>query len=451
MAERDAAANLAGRELKVETSHGSPKAERFQIVLFWPERGMYIIDLLQILLLLLVLQSAVALVEGVQHYRFVRRSIEQPVGNLDLSVSIIAPCKGLDTGLAGNLLALFSQDYPAFEIIFAIATEHDPARAIIEDTIRRHPERSSQLVIAGTYAGRGEKINNLLAGIARTNPDSEVLVFVDSDARPDPGWLRSLVQPLAVPTVGASTGYRWYLAPRNEPRAIFWSGLLSAWNGTVATTLGGHNRNFCWGGSTAIRRKTFESIGVAKYWEKAASDDYALTRAVQDAGLKITFVPRCLTVTREKTGLASLLEFTTRQIIITKVYRRTVWWVGAVSYTLFNLAFFGGTCLAGAVAAMHRLGMAHVSTVCLALVVIYLLGSAKGALRLAAAATALKPFSREVLSVWWAFCILWPLVSIVFMYNFLRSAYTRRIEWRGVRYELRSPDETIVLASTEQP
>ncbi|HKV37715.1 MAG TPA: hypothetical protein VJX67_00770, partial [Blastocatellia bacterium] len=131
--------------------------------------------------------------------------------------------------------------------------------------------------------------------------------------------------------------------------------------------------------------------------------------------------------------------------------RKAVWWVGAVSYTLFNLAFFGGTCLAGVAALHHPAGIAHVPTVCLAIVVIYLLGSAKGALRLAAAAAALKPFSREVLSGWWAFCVLWPLVSIVFMYNFLRSACTRQIEWRGVRYELRSPDETIVLAERSIP
>jgi hypothetical protein len=62
-----------------------------------------------------------------------------------------------------------------------------------------------------------------------------------------------------------------------------------------------------------------------------------------------------------------------------------------------------------------------------------------------AAREALPQASREIIRIWWMYCLLWPLVSLLFLYNFWRSATTRRIRWRGVYYELRSPTDTIVV------
>jgi ceramide glucosyltransferase len=247
------------------------------------------------------------------------------------------------------------------------------------------------------------------------------------------------VGPLALPRVGAATGYRWYLPETGG----FWSAVLSSWNGSVATTLGDHDHNFAWGGATAILRGTFERIGVRARWAGAVSDDYALTRAVTDAGLSISFVPRCLMPTREDASLASLLEFTTRQVTITRVYRPKVWWIGFISHALFVTAFFGGIVTASAIAFSGR----DMSLAVVMLGLIYLFGSIKGAIRMSSAADALPEVAGEVARLWWMFCLLWPLVSLVFLYNFIRSAATRRINWRGVVYEMKSPTETVIIES----
>lgn len=300
----------------------------------------------------------------------------------------------------------------------------------------QHADRTSRLVVAGPAQGRSEKISNLLCALDAVPERCEALVFVDSDARVHRYWLKALVSRLDEPGVGAATGYRWYLSNKRG----FWSALLAAWNGSVATTLGDHNRNFAWGGSTAIKRDVFEHIGVTGRWQNAVSDDYALTRAVQQAGLRVAYVPSCLVPTRQDATLSELLEFTTRQVIITRVYRPNVWRVGFASNLLFCLVFFGGIVLGAR--------MAHgqdVSALFVMITTTYLLGSIKGALRLVGAGAALSEHRREVLHLWWMFVLLWPLVSLVFLYNFLRSATTRRITWRGVVYELRSPSDTIVM------
>src|SRR5437868_5046840 len=48
-------------------------------------------------------------------------------------VSVFVPCRGIDYGLEENILAIFSQDYPTFEIVFVSDRVDDPALKVIEE------------------------------------------------------------------------------------------------------------------------------------------------------------------------------------------------------------------------------------------------------------------------------------------------------------------------------
>jgi len=389
------------------------------------------------LLALLIAQGAFSLIEGLQFRAFVRRALSEVDHEFTPRATIIAPCKGLDPDLEQNVRALFDLDYPDYDIVFALASTDDSSRPVLERVLEEHPERQACVIVAGLSDHRSEKVNNLLCALKHVGPLTEALIFVDLDARVTRDWLRAIVSPLAGALVGAATGYRWYL-PR---RGGFWSSMLSAWNGSVATTLGDHGRNFAWGGSTGILRETFDRIGVKELWAGAVSDDYALTQAVQRAGLRVSFQPRCLVASREGASLASLLEFTTRQVTITRVYRPAVWWTGFTSHLLFCAGFFGGL----AVAISRIVGGYSAAGLLALLCTIYLLGSIKGWLRVVSAAEALPAEAGDIKRLWWMFCLLWPLVSILFLCNFFGSSLTRRIVWRGVSYEMRSPSETRVV------
>jgi ceramide glucosyltransferase len=358
---------------------------------------------------------------------------------------VIAPCRGLDQGLRENIASLFQQDYPAFEIIFVFDRSDDPALAVVEEVRRQfsgaeYPK--TRVVIAGEARESSQKIHNLIAAVRETEAQSEVLVFVDTDARPTIGWLRALVAPLADEGTGAATGYRWFV-PVSGGLA---SRLRAIWNASIASALGGsREKNFCWGGSTAIRRATLDRLGMMERWRGALSDDFALTRALQNAGLPIHFVPACLTASLEDCTFRELLEFTTRQLKITRVYAAHLWKAVLISGLIFVPTFFGGMALTGARA---LLGLTYGGPLAL-LIVIYILGVWKAWLRWRAVHLVLTSYQSLLRRDAFAQLFLWPLATIIFLYNSLAAAFSRRISWRGITYELRSPTETLIIGGRE--
>ena len=83
--------------------------------------------------------------------------------------------------------------------------------------------------------------------------------------------------------------------------------------------------------------------------------------------------------------------------------------------------------------------------VLVSLLLIYLLGSLKVWLRLSAAGLLLPGSIAQIRRTQLMFYVLWPLVSLLFLYDFIASAATRKVQWRGIWYEMRSPTETVVL------
>jgi cellulose synthase/poly-beta-1,6-N-acetylglucosamine synthase-like glycosyltransferase len=393
---------------------------------------------------LLVIQSALSLQGGARFLSYVRRETAKGKSDFTPYASVLVPCRGLDQGLRENLAALYRQDYPAYELVFVADSADDLALPVVEGLRRELDAQgrvSSRVVIAGEATAGGQKVHNLRVAVGEADAESEVFVFVDSDARPRADWLRSLVAPLADEGAGAATGYRWFIPARGG----FASRLRAVWNASIASALGPRSdRNFCWGGSTAIRRETFERAGVMNEWGGAVSDDFAMMRALRRARLPIHFVPDCLTVTHEDCSLGELLEFTTRQLKITRVYAVHFWRVILFSNLLFVIIFFGGLGLAAARAA---LGLSFVAPLALVLT-IYALGILKAHLRWRAVRLPLAQYRAELSRDAFAHLFLWPLASALYLYNALAALLSRRIRWRGITYELKSPKETVIIKTT---
>jgi ceramide glucosyltransferase len=377
-----------------------------------------------------------ALWGGIQWFLLVRRGLLRHHGFFAPKVALIVPCKGLERGLEENLAALVAQDYPSYELFIVFAKSDDPAYSVARKIVDANPGKAL-IVVAGVPANCGEKVNNLRVAVEQLDPSFDVFAFADSDGRPGRQWLARLVAPLADVRVGASTTFRWWLPDRGG----FWSALGAAWDASIVTMQGDHAHNFCWGGGTAIRRQTFEQAQVLRWWAGALSDDWAMTNAVRSANQHIHFVPECLVPTLRDSDLSGLLEFTNRQIIITRVYAPNTWTTGAVAQTLYcATVIFGAAALVGAFSTAENWLQSAV-LLCLVL----LLAAAKGLLRWISVSELLPAWKDKMEEYAWVWTMLAPLAPFLYLVNFAVSAFQRRIVWRGVRYQLVSISQTRIL------
>jgi hypothetical protein len=167
-----------------------------------------------------------------------------------------------------------------------------------------------------------------------------------------------------------------------------------------------------------------------------------LTRALHEGDLPIKFVPQCLTVSVEDCTLKELVEFTTRQLKITRAYAAHLWRGVLIGSVLFVRVFFGGIAL---VIARALLGLSFVTPLVL-LLIIFALGSMKSHFRLRAVSEVISDPRLRSFGTTWAQLTLWPLASLLYLYNALVALFSRRITWRGITYELKSPIETVILS-----
>src|SRR5262245_60569180 len=84
-------------------------------------------------------------------------------------MSLLKPLCGADPGLEANLDGFFNQDYPAFEIIFAVRDESDPAVAIVRRLMARHSSVAARLVVTGEPRYANAKVYSMekMAALAK--------------------------------------------------------------------------------------------------------------------------------------------------------------------------------------------------------------------------------------------------------------------------------------------
>jgi cellulose synthase/poly-beta-1,6-N-acetylglucosamine synthase-like glycosyltransferase len=231
---------------------------------------------------------------------------------------------------------------------------------------------------------------------------------------------------------------RWLIPNRsNLPTA-----LLAAWNAPLVTMFSETGRNFCWGGGTAIRRSIFEQAGVLDEWKNSVSDDYSLTRALERNNRSIVFIPECLTLSYAQADFHELLEFTNRQILITRVYADRVWAPAAATHLLYCLTLLLGAMMILSDFLQQRPAF-HIATLTFLPI---LLSSIRSSIRLIGVTEALPAARSQIMGQAWIYILLTVFVPFLYLLNFVNSFVTRKIRWRGLVYELISPQQTRIVS-----
>lgn len=212
---------------------------------------------------------------------------ELPVSaQINPPVTILKPLKGTDPEMYASFRSHCLQDYPEYEIIFAVSDSGDPAAKLVERLKKEFPQRAVRLTVCPKNLGANTKVSNL----AQMLPEAryEYLIVNDSDIRVTPDYLRRVVAPLADPMIGMVTClYRGVAGPTLGSR-LESMGISTDFSGGVlaARNIEGGIR-FGLGSTLAFRRRDLESIGGFEALVDYLADDYELGSRIAGQGLEV--------------------------------------------------------------------------------------------------------------------------------------------------------------------
>ena len=237
---------------------------------------------------------AVLAVGGVAFYglvavaglRFARRPLPGGRGS-EVVISLLKPLAGDEPGFERNTRSCFEQEYSAFEILFGVRDESDPAGPVARRLIEDY-DRPAELLITGEPPVEqypNPKVYQLIA--LEKKARGEVLVISDSDIRAAPGLVRAIAGDFEDPGVGVVTypyraisgGGVWSLSEAVGMDTEFWGGVI------VARMLFG--MDFAVGPTMAVRRSCLEELGGFEAFREYAAEDFEIGRWARKKGWKV--------------------------------------------------------------------------------------------------------------------------------------------------------------------
>jgi ceramide glucosyltransferase len=389
-----------------------------------------------------LLATAASIVQGVRLRGHVGRAMRIAFGAFLPHVVIVLPVRGIDPGWDGNLRAILSQVYPHFRVLVVLDDSSDPAATQAREIAKTVPLVPLSIAVSEPTPLPG-KVNALRSSLGHLAPDDEVIVFADGDIRPGDQWLRQLVQPLADPTVGAATGFRWYV----PPRPTFWSLVRAEWNAVSANVLFVPHRAFVWGGSCAVRRGDLPKLRLEDRWRSVLSDDLVLTQAVRQVALQIAYAPPALVPTFEGADRSTCLEWCLRQMTMATLYLPIV-----RRYAVGAFALFNGSVILGLLSVV----LAWLWGPSFLVPVILFLAPIPGAIVKAhLRRRALFSAAPDVAEAWripfWRTGMAALAVPWVMAWGLLRTRHPVAVRWRGRLYDVTDPRRIRLLEGGGTP
>jgi ceramide glucosyltransferase len=210
------------------------------------------------------------------------RAVRPPELRAAAPISVLKPLAGLDDGLEANLRSFFEQNYPSFEMLFAVRSPDDPAIAVVERLRTRYPGVPSRLMVVGDPPYPNAKVYSLDRMLAAAEHD--LLVMADSDIRVAPDMLRTIAAEFQDERLGLAT-----CPYRAVPGRSFWStleaiGLNTEFIGGVLVARMLDGMKFALGPTIVARRRTLERIGGFHAVKDFLAEDFVMGKLAAERG-----------------------------------------------------------------------------------------------------------------------------------------------------------------------
>jgi ceramide glucosyltransferase len=215
---------------------------------------------------------------------------QTPLGLEDAPpISVLKPVRGLDPDAYENFASFCRQDYPEFEILFAVSDAEDPAVPVVQKLVADFPGRSIRLIVVPERLGANTKVSNLCRLVREARHD--LLVITDSDVRVEPGYLRSIAATFRGPRVGGVTALYRGRDNLQFVAAMDCVGSSAAFCGAALVARELEGLKFMMGSTMATTKERLAEIGGFEVLLDLHSDDYELGRRIAARGYRIELLP----------------------------------------------------------------------------------------------------------------------------------------------------------------
>lgn len=217
--------------------------------------------------------------------RFFRRERARNLPSYTPPASVLKPVKGADFSTYENFASFCRQNYPEYEILFAVNDANDEAVPHIQRLIAEFPEQSIRLLFGAENLGANRKVNKL----ARLSREArhEILVLTDGDVRVGPHYLTEVVAPFIEESTGAVTCFYRAIAEKNLGAELEAIGASSDFFGGVLMAEMTEGVNFALGASVVTTKRWLSKIGGFESIAGMLADDYELGLRIAQAGGRV--------------------------------------------------------------------------------------------------------------------------------------------------------------------
>lgn len=223
---------------------------------------------------------------------------ENQKANFFPQVSVIIPIYNGEKDLRELLDCLYAQTYPhnLTEFLLVDNNSNDNTANIIKNAVEKAKEKDIKLIylkedkIQSSYAARNKGIKV---------SQGEFLVFTDADCRPQPNWLKNLIQPFIDPKISIVVG---------EIDGIIGNSILEkyACQYKVLSQQYSLENSFCPYGQTAnlaIRKKLFYEVGLFRPYLTTGGDADICWRILKGTNTEIKLASSALILHRHRDNL----------------------------------------------------------------------------------------------------------------------------------------------------
>lgn len=320
------------------------------------------------------------------------------------AVSILKPVKGCDPGFYRAIASHAAQEYPKFEILFAVADPEDPALVEIERLQAEYPAVPIRVVpTANDAPNRKAGSLEMLAREARYG----TLLVNDGDILVERDYLARVLTLLEDDTVGLVTAlYRGRGAsPAAEAEAL---GVATEFAPSVLVARLLSTSGFALGSTMAFRRRELDAIGGFAAIREYLADDYQLGARIARLGKRVAMAD---TIVETNLGAGSWRDVWKHQVRWSRTIRVSRPG-GYFGYLVTQATFW---CLLAALAGYPLVALAGLLV------------------RLLAAGAAMRTLGFRS-----GIALAIPLRDLFGFAVWAAGVFGNTVEWRGTRFRLHS-------------